>query len=160
MSLNVVIIFFPIPSNQKPPTDKSDIQKTNSIYSCDFCGKEFNRKRNIYVHVQRHFRIQRFECLECSKPFRTRDDLHRHKFIHSNSNVKKFACEICEKRFVNRKNLVRHKSTHLTERNFICGLCQKSFKTGKELKMHDVFPMKIGDLNVKIVIRSSTLIQS
>lgn len=52
----------------------------DSLFSCDDCGKQFERENSFMVHVQRHRNVEskRFSCKPCMKSFTTKYYFHKH----------------------------------------------------------------------------------
>lgn len=74
----------------------------------------------------------RYKCLECSKTFFTRDELHRHI---SEDIFNLHECSHCACRFTDKAQLKRHESSH-SKLNFVCNRCDKSFARYKQLVRH------------------------
>ena len=49
---------------------------------CSHCGKEFGRRDQLEIHVQRHTDQNAFKCSNCPKTFNVRGDLLNHNNIH------------------------------------------------------------------------------
>uniref|UniRef100_A0A336MT68 CSON006883 protein n=1 Tax=Culicoides sonorensis TaxID=179676 RepID=A0A336MT68_CULSO len=47
-----------------------------------------------------------------------------------------YSCEICSKEFWTKDNLNRHKKLHSDEKNYVCKLCNLAFKTSAVLRKH------------------------
>lgn len=76
-------------------------------FACEICGKEFQRKKNIIVHI---------------------------RSFHNNE--RNHVCEICNKGFYGRTALLKHQSVHSDERPFVCKICNKGFKIEQTLIYH------------------------
>lgn len=75
-----------------------------------------------------------FECLKCSKVFRTKQSLDKH-FSENHANRYKF-CPICEL-LVLKKNLARHLYTHENLKIYECQKCSMTYKTKYHLDRHN-----------------------
>jgi uncharacterized Zn-finger protein len=83
-----------------------DIKKKLKLYSCDICGKAFNKNYN----------------------------LNKHKKIHTGE--KPYSCDVCEKAFLTKSNLANHERVHTGEKPFECEICQESFSRNFKLSKH------------------------
>ncbi|KAL7013210.1 hypothetical protein ACKWTF_015265 [Chironomus riparius] len=74
-------------------------------YQCDFDGKFFTEKSNIYEHMKEvHRKFGDYKCQICHSAFKTRRKLK----CHENSHDKKFKCLICLKKFTRAINVRHH----------------------------------------------------
>jgi len=52
-------------------------------FECPVCGREFNRKNNLNVHIKRHEKNRKFSCPECNHGFVMRAHVLKHlKKVH------------------------------------------------------------------------------
>ncbi|XP_065556494.1 zinc finger protein 791-like isoform X2 [Artemia franciscana] len=102
-------------------------------FSCEFCSKNFNYKKNLVAHVQRvHPNCNPFRCKLCSKTY----DTIRKIEVHINSR----ACVKNNKSHKQSKN--QGKSIEVDgntngENLFICNICNEEFLSVE--KVHDHF---------------------
>lgn len=53
-------------------------------FTCDQCGKSFNRRTRLQLHVKYvHEGAEPFTCEQCNKTFVRKEDLARHHILHS-----------------------------------------------------------------------------
>ncbi|KAI0979575.1 hypothetical protein GJ496_002487 [Pomphorhynchus laevis] len=95
-------------------------------WSCDICGKYFDRPSLLDRHRRTHTGERPFVCTTWEKPHE---------------------CEICNKRFTASSNLYYHRMTHYTHKPHKCPLCLKSFPTPGDLRNHypvhtNLWPMR------------------
>ena len=56
-------------SKQKQPGKSSKMADTGKRHKCEICGKEFNHKFHLTVHLKIHADVKDFGCKQCSKKF-------------------------------------------------------------------------------------------
>jgi uncharacterized Zn-finger protein len=53
-------------------------------YTCEHCGKAFNRRSRLIMHVKYvHEGAKPYECEQCTKTFVRKEDLARHAVLHT-----------------------------------------------------------------------------
>ncbi|XP_078031914.1 uncharacterized protein LOC117263686 [Epinephelus lanceolatus] len=77
-----------------------------TVCSCSECGKTFNNKTNLKVHMLIHMGEKPFSCIICSKRFSTKPKLIRHMRRHPED--KPFSCPVCQRRYRFRGDVDRH----------------------------------------------------
>jgi hypothetical protein len=106
-------------------------------FQCDQCGKGFNLKNDLAVHVQRHldrkFRKQ-YPCTVCGSLSALRN--HK-KVFHTFDAIEPHRCEYCSKVFKTRMKYYQHRRTvHQNQGIYSCMICLKEFPTRVYLDKH------------------------
>lgn len=95
-------------------------------FTCDTCGKSFNRRSRLTLHIRYvHEGAEPFVCKICNKALLRKEDVQRHHIVHS--GVKAHACPICDKRFAMKSSLKIHLLTHTKEPPRACDECGRAF---------------------------------
>uniref|UniRef100_A0A3Q3W191 C2H2-type domain-containing protein n=1 Tax=Mola mola TaxID=94237 RepID=A0A3Q3W191_MOLML len=87
---------------------------------CAVCGKASRTTAEL---------LKDFTCRECGRVFNRRHHLIVH--VRSHSGEKPYHCDICGKGFSQSQNVKIHKIIHSGERPHQCGVCGKLFPTNK-----------------------------
>ena len=107
------------------------------LFSCDECGKAFDAKSKLGLHVSSVHRAEKeHQCLECKKSFARKGNLDLHvASVHLRSRG--HACTECDKTFSQRWKLLRHiASVHELDRPHACDDCGKTFALKPYLRSH------------------------
>ncbi|RVE51894.1 hypothetical protein evm_003514 [Chilo suppressalis] len=116
----------------------------NEKYVCDYCGKCYNCKPNLRVHIRfEHENGKGHNCPWCNKKFNAISRLSNHIVTHTQE--KKFGCDICGGRFVTKPSLLYHTRIHTGEKPYQCKYCDKTFlsasRRSEHVKRHHAEPM-------------------
>lgn len=142
--------------NMVPPRkDKAQLP-----FSCPQCGKCFEKKYVLRVHLMGHAGKKIYSCPECENLYLTNCGLVAHKRLHAGE--KSFKCPDCEESFglkseltthqtehfkplncikcgitfVKIEHLVKHQRGHPGKKPYACPECEKSFTFSMHLKRH------------------------
>ena len=105
-------------------------------FTCDACGKSFDRRKNLRMHEKIHSGAKPFSCDKCGKSFTRSSHLREHERRHS--GVKPFTCDKCGKSFAESSTLRVHDRIHSGVKPFTCDKCGKSFTWSSTLKQHEL----------------------
>ena len=127
------------------------------------CGKQFQLKSAMCVHLKNVHNEPDQECYDCGKIFSTKANLKRHISVHNEEQRKSFNCEYCGKGYKRQSDLRVHvQKQHLpivseTDESyeFKCDKCTKSFQDENTLIEHACFPKDNSFLNEYLVSKST-----
>ena len=111
-------------------------RKHNSDHQCDKCEMTFNTVKRLERHIKHvHDKIKEFICDTCGKAFQSRGNLTLHIRIHTDE--KQHECHLCGKKFLRPHHLLGHvEKTHNGLRQFPCPHCDKKYKNSSSLNQH------------------------
>ncbi|XP_037543729.1 zinc finger protein 660-like [Nematolebias whitei] len=110
------------------------IQSRQKSFSCDDCGKRFNRRDHLNIHMIIHTGQKPFACDVCKQSFGHKSHLNRHTRIHTGQ--KPFACDVCGQMFRDKSHLNAHMRIHTGQKPFVCDVCGQQFGQKSTLNNH------------------------
>ena len=114
---------------------KKGAKRKRAQHECDVCGKVFDRRSNLDIHMRTHTNERPYECDVCDKAFRQSGHLQKHMRIHTNE--KPYECDVCDKAFRHSDTFQDHMRIHTKEKPYkLCDVCEKRFTTSSTLKRH------------------------
>ncbi|XP_034665598.1 transcription factor Ouib-like [Drosophila subobscura] len=117
--------------------------RVNQNYICDQCGKHFNDKGNLNLHLVRHTGIRKFQCPECSHKEYSQFLLKMHIRVKHRREAP-YACKYCDQRFVCSNKRYRHQRIHeglkpeRTDKPYACNICPHRCNSMSNLRKHEV----------------------
>ncbi|CAF0708679.1 unnamed protein product [Brachionus calyciflorus] len=97
-----------------------EMGKHKKTHVCLFCGKIYNRKYGLKIHLRTHTGYKPLKCKVCSRPFSDPSNLNKHVRLHSQGDTP-YRCPYCGKILVRKRDLDRHilsRHSSNTEDNF------------------------------------------
>nr|KAF6412342.1 ZFP30 zinc finger protein [Rousettus aegyptiacus] len=110
------------------------IHNREKPYECGECGKAFRVRQQLTFHQRIHTGEKPYECKECGKAFRQCAHLSRHQRIHTSDKL--LECKKCGKIFTCSADLRVHQRIHIGEKPYECKECGKSFRVRGQLNLH------------------------
>lgn len=116
--------------------DVNYLPEQPSRIECDICGKAFNYRHKLKVHVRMvHMGSKQPTCSICHKSFTATSSLERHMLIHTNE--KPHVCGKCGASFRRALQLRHHMSMEHEGKNpHVCSECNEEFKNYHQLYNH------------------------
>lgn len=101
-------------------------------YICDYCGKQFKLKSDIFVHISNAHSIDRHICDVCGRTVKYLK-CHMRKHLQKRDQ-NKFSCHLCRKMFASQTKLDNHLLMH--KEVFQCQECGQQCKGHIEKLRH------------------------
>ncbi|XP_026726893.1 zinc finger protein 883-like [Trichoplusia ni] len=108
------------------------------VYSCNICGKQYDKYHLFGNHCYYHIAKDRFECTDCGKTFPRLSllVLHTEAFHSLGSSAKPFSCGECGYGCASARRLAEHaRVVHATSR-LRCARCGRECGSLRELLRH------------------------
>ena len=103
-------------------------------YQCPVCGKEYEHKCRMEVHMRDHTGERPYPCSECNEKFKRKQNLKSHMLVHTEEHP--YKCTECDEAFKRPSNLKSHMLVHTVELPYTCTECNEKFKRKHDLKSH------------------------
>lgn len=71
------------PQPPQPPPQGKKGARVDSVYTCEYCAKEFKAGYKLTVHLRYHTGEKPYACDFCGKGFARRDHMKKHRKIHT-----------------------------------------------------------------------------
>ncbi|XP_005101689.1 zinc finger protein 271 [Aplysia californica] len=123
---------YDLTAHKRRHTESAD--KQLGPYGCEVCGKVYQMKNSLKIHMKIHQGIFDHPCDFCEKKFKCPAELRHHRRVHTLE--KPYKCETCGRSFSRHSTLVNHRRTHSGERPYLCIVCGSTFKLSCTLKKH------------------------
>ena len=113
-------------------------QTADGGYECDRCGKYFNDRKHLRIHIYHiHEGRKDYKCETCGKSFQTNQSKRKHiQIIHEGKND--FKCDLCNTgSFWSLGKLKQHiEIVHEGRKDYKCDFCGESFSRPGGLRTH------------------------
>ena len=106
-------------------------------YECTFCDMTFKHKPTRNVHIEKEHSEAQQMCEICSKTFKTKSAIIKHRKRHFDADLFKFPCSQCSKGAQTEKSLQTHMETHHQGKQFMCAYCTAAFTSSSERIQHE-----------------------
>nr|CAD7588188.1 unnamed protein product [Timema genevievae] len=106
-------------------TKKHTRREEDTSWCCDYCGKQFTRKKSLAKHIDIHQGSNKIACDICGKVM-SRSHMIRHKNIHMKKRPHK--CKECGLCFHVASVLREHTYQHTGVKPYFCDICAKDFR--------------------------------
>ncbi len=85
-----------------------ELGKAKKSHVCLFCGKLYNRKYGLKIHLRTHTGYKPLKCKVCSRPFSDPSNLNKHVRLHNSQSETPYRCSYCDKILIRKRDLDRH----------------------------------------------------
>ncbi|KAL3281374.1 hypothetical protein HHI36_004584 [Cryptolaemus montrouzieri] len=114
---------------------KKNEQMKKSL-ECNECSKSFKTKQELKAHSSSHSSEKPYICEVCGKAYRHKTALDIHVGMHNGINP--FKCLYCNKSFTQKGALIRHVKIHTGEKPYQCEQCGKCFTHHTSFNIHKI----------------------
>jgi uncharacterized Zn-finger protein len=110
------------------------IPKTKT-HLCPVCGKLFQSKHQLQLHLEVHDDRLKHYCEVCDKHLKSTHMVRSHRLFHSVAGQKCPDCGIVYN-FASARAFYAHRRLHRSSEEFVCDECGKSFRNRDGLRQH------------------------
>ncbi|XP_023212887.1 zinc finger protein 761-like [Centruroides sculpturatus] len=111
---------------RKPQEIEKMADKNDNSLTCEECGKNFVRKKNLLSHKKTHSNERPHKCVECGQTFSLRNTLVCHRRVHTKERL--YTCSLCFKSFTQCSTLKTHVIyKHTKSFPYFCDKCGRGF---------------------------------
>ncbi|XP_050744522.1 zinc finger protein 568 [Drosophila biarmipes] len=142
-------------NNENSPSERNRKKyKSSKVFVCDHCGRKFNDKGNLNLHVLRHTGVKPFECPECGQREFNKYILNIHIRV-KHRGEKPYACKYCNAQFESSTKRTRHeRRTHIVQpvkqKPFKCSSCDLRFEIRSQRTKHEKIHSGIREFQCKV----------
>ena len=105
------------------------------IYTCEECGKTFQKRHRYIDHTRRHTGDKPYKCSRCDMCFFDKGTLQKH--IDRHEGNKRYKCSLCDAAFYSKQCLTQHSMrNHCGVKPFKCNECEEEFSSRPLLSRH------------------------
>jgi KRAB domain-containing zinc finger protein len=134
-----------LPNTDQEPvsvdTEKVKQEKDTAVIECSKCNIRFQDKGQLQEHACTV--VSQWSCEHCSKYFKSKDTLYKHKKYFCPKKKNSCVCKGCSKMFTSVIEMAQHQKVHLRvcislqeESLYTCTVCGKKFAARSMLEMH------------------------
>jgi hypothetical protein len=128
----VIPTSFPLLDDTERPNISNGRGKTFQL--CDICDYCCVSSSTLSYHMINYLTDENpFQCKECSKTFKSRNNFNAHRRRHLPPQLQ---CYFCPKMFIFKKERDEHTNKHTGAKPYECRLCHASFTTTSGLSGH------------------------
>ncbi|XP_055854026.1 zinc finger protein with KRAB and SCAN domains 8-like [Episyrphus balteatus] len=103
-------------------------------YPCKLCPKSYLLSHHLTRHMRSHKNGSgSYKCIDCQKPFNTRDDLIYHSAVHAAQTM---VCPLCKDAFDDIETVTEHVRQHAEGEAYACEFCDFIYMTNERLEEH------------------------
>lgn len=114
----------------------SDLKRSNGLFGCRFCKKEFVDSSCSINHMQEVHGKLLHKCDTCGQEFRMKSEIDEHKASHLKDAPLPFQCGSCPKGFENFEAFQDHSKLHQLKKKYGCAQCGRKYDDETKLNHH------------------------
>lgn len=114
---------------------ESSVVKDGKLYYCPICSRPFRNRSNMNKHKKLHNNTRPFVCDKCGNSYRQKHALKDHLKTHEEEG-KLFSCKYCSMKFSGKQKWVTHENRHKGMCACICEVCGVRYENKYTLDDH------------------------